>query len=316
FLVNELFSDYGLVILDGNDKKLKKLFAPYVRQELQNQVSFTKVSETLNNFPYPAQVNPREINLFYLDKNLRERIIKENDTYLINNTNLKFSESELLDILEAHPEKFSPNVIMRPLYQEVILPNLCYVGGGGELAYWLELKAFFDEVKVPFPMLLLRNSVVLISEKQNRKREKLKLSFADLFEKQAKLVERKAKEFSEIDVDFNDLKTQLQKQFDTLKAAVTKTDKSFEGAVNAQEKKQIKGLENLEKRLVKANKKYFSEQLSHIISLQNELFPNQSLQERQNNFAEYYSEYGGLFFEKLFEELDPLAQSFNVIVFD
>src|SRR5690606_17884950 len=220
FLVNELFSDYGLVILDGNDKKLKKLFAPYVRQELQNQVSFTKVSETLNNFPYPAQVNPREINLFYLDKNLRERIIKENDTYLINNTNLKFSETELLDILQSHPEKFSPNVIMRPLYQEVILPNLCYVGGGGELAYWLELKAFFDEVKVAFPMLLLRNSVVLVSEKQNRKREKLKLSFADLFEKQAKLVERKAKEFSEIDIEFNDLKAQLQKQFDTLKAAV------------------------------------------------------------------------------------------------
>src|SRR5690606_7833848 len=143
FLVNELFSDYGLVIIDGNDKNLKKVFAPFIKEELFNQTSFNKVSETLNNFPYPAQVNPREINLFYLDKNLRERIIKENDTYLINNTNLKFSETELLDILQSHPEKFSPNVIMRPLYQEVILPNLCYVGGGGELAYWLELKAFF-----------------------------------------------------------------------------------------------------------------------------------------------------------------------------
>src|SRR5690606_33901904 len=116
-------------------------------------------------FPYTVQVNPREINLFYLDKNLRERIIKENDTYLINNTNLKFSEKELLDILESHPEKFSPNVIMRPLYQEVILPNLCYIGGGGELAYWLELKALFEEVKIPFPVLLLRNSVVLVSDK-------------------------------------------------------------------------------------------------------------------------------------------------------
>jgi bacillithiol biosynthesis cysteine-adding enzyme BshC len=316
FLVNELFSDYGLVIVDGNDKNLKKLFAPYVRQELQNQVSFTKVSETLNSFPYTVQVNPREINLFYLDKNLRERIIKEDDTYVVNNTNLKFSESELLDILESHPEKFSPNVIMRPLYQEVILPNLCYVGGGGELAYWLELKAFFDEVNVPFPMLLLRNSVVLVSDKQNRKREKLNLSFADLFEKQPKLVERKAKEFSEIDMDFIELKTQLQKQFEALKAAVAKTDKSFAGAVDAQEKKQIKGLENLEKRLLKANKKYFAEQLSHIITLQNELFPNHSLQERQNNFAEYYSEYGKLFFDKLFEELEPLAHKFNVVIFD
>lgn len=315
FLVNELFSEYGLVIVDGNDKNLKKLFAPYVRHELKNQVSFTKVSETLAKFPYTVQVNPREINLFYLDKNLRERIIKENDTYLINNTNLKFSEKELLDILESHPEKFSPNVIMRPLYQEVILPNLCYIGGGGELAYWLELKAFFEEVKIPFPVLLLRNSVVLVSDKQNRKREKLGLSFADLFEKQPKLVDRKAKEFSKIEVDFTALKTQLQKQFDTLKAAVNKTDKSFAGAVNAQERKQIKGLENLEKRLLKANKKYFAEQLSHIISLQNELFPNQSLQERQNNFAEYYSEYGRLFFDKLFDELEPLSHNFNVVIF-
>src|SRR5690606_39973223 len=93
-----------------------------------------------------------------------------------------------------------------------------------------------------------------------------------------------------------------------LKAAVAKTDKSFAGAVDAQEKKQIKGLENLEKRLLKANKKYFAEQLSHIITLQNELFPNHSLQERQNNFAEYYSVYGNQFLEKLFEELEPLAQ--------
>ncbi|MFA7445224.1 MAG: bacillithiol biosynthesis cysteine-adding enzyme BshC [Flavobacteriaceae bacterium] len=315
FLVNELFSEYGLVILDGNDKNLKKLFAPYIQQELQNQVSFTKVSETLRDFPYSVQVNPREINLFYLDKNLRERIIKENDTYIINNTNLKFSESELLDILHSQPEKFSPNVILRPLYQEVILPNLCYVGGGGELAYWLELKAFFEEVKVPFPVLLLRNSAVLVSEKQNRKREKLSLTFADLFEKQPKLVDRKAKAFSEIDIDFAELKSQLQKQFETLKAAVAKTDKSFTGAVNAQERKQIKGLENLEKRLLKAHKKYFAEQLKQIIALQNELFPNQSLQERQNNFAEYYSEYGKLFFDKLFDQLEPLAQNFNVVIF-
>lgn len=316
FLVNELFSEYGLVIIDGNDKSLKKLFVPYVEKELQQQISFKKVTQTLTDFPYTVQVNPREINLFYLDKNLRERIIKENNTFLINNTDLKFSEAQLLDILRTQPEKFSPNVILRPLYQEVILPNLCYVGGGGELAYWLELKAFFDEVKVPFPVLLLRNSAVLINEKQNRKREKLNLTFADLFEKQSKLVDRKAKAFSEIDVDFSKLKEQLQEQFEVLKAVVTKTDKSFSGAVNAQERKQIKGLEKLEKRLLKANKKYFAEQLNHIITLQNELFPHHSLQERQNNFAEYYSAYGKLFFEKLFSELEPLEQCFNVVVFE
>jgi len=130
---------------------------------------------------------------------------------------------------------------MRPLYQEIILPNLCYVGGGGELAYWLELKSSFKEVKVPFPVLLLRNSVLLVTEKQNKKREKLNLSFSDLFEKQSHLINRKATEFSQTNVDFSGLKQQLEQQFDILKKAVLKTDKSFAGAVNAQERKQIKG---------------------------------------------------------------------------
>ena len=314
FLVNELFSEYGLVIIDGNDKNLKSLFTPYVKNELLNQTSFKKVSETIQHFPYPVQVNPREINLFYLDKNLRERIIKEQDFYTINNTNLRFSESELLALVDSNPEKFSPNVIMRPLYQEVILPNLCYTGGGGELAYWLELKSYFEESKVPFPILLLRNSVLLVSEKQNRKREKLSLSFLDLFEKQPNLINRKTNEFSETDINFSSLKQQLKQQFEQLKEAVQKTDKSFEGAVNAQERKQTKGLENLEKRLLKANKKYFSDRLEQIISLQNELFPNQSLQERIGNFSEFYETYGKALIDRLLQEQKPLNHEFNIVV--
>lgn len=314
YLVNELFSEYGLVIIDGNDKALKGLFAPFVKNELLNQTSFERVSDTIQNFDYPVQVNPREINLFYLDNNLRERIIKEEDTYIVNNTDLRFTEAEILSLVDSHPEKFSPNVIMRPLYQEVILPNLCYTGGGGELAYWLELKSFFEAVNVPFPILLLRNSVLLVTEKQNRKREKLKLSFSDLFEKQTHLINRKAQEFSETKIDFSLLKQQLEHQFELLRQAVLQTDKSFAGAVSAQERKQIKGLENLEKRLLKANKKYFSEQLEQIASVQDQLFPNQTLQERVGNFSEFYESYGQSLIHRLFEEQNPLEHEFNIIV--
>jgi len=314
FLTNELFGEYGLIIIDGDDKKLKNLFVPYVKNELTNQTSYKKVSETIANFPYSVQVNPREINLFYLDKNIRERIIKQNDIYWINNTNLRFSEPEILDFLQTNPEKFSPNVIMRPLYQETILPNLCYVGGGGELAYWLELKSFFEASNIPFPILLLRNSVLLASEKQDQKRKKLDLSWADLFEKQNVLINRKANEFSQVELDFSELKNNLNKQFDLLKQVVFKTDKSFVGAVNAQERKQIKGLETLEKRLLRANKKYFSDKLQRIALLQNELFPNQSLQERKANFSEFYVEHGKKFIQKLFKEQKPLEQKFNIII--
>lgn len=314
FLVNELFSAYGLVIVDGNDKGLKNLFIPYIKDELLNETSFKKVSETLKEFSYPTQVNPREINLFYLDKNLRERIIKENGTYSINNTDLRFSENEFLDLVELHPEKFSPNVIMRPLYQEVILPNLCYIGGGGELAYWFELKALFNEVKVPFPVLLLRNSVLLTTEKQNKKRQKLNLSWTELFQKQNDLIKLKTQEFSEVNIDFSDLKNQLEKQFEQLNLIISQTHFSFSGAVKAQEIKQKKGLENLEKRFLKAEKKQHQHILERIVKLQNELFPNQSLQERKNNFSEFYAEYGPKLIERLLEEQKPLKQDFNVII--
>lgn len=314
YLVNELFGKYGLVIVDADDKQLKSLFSPYVKQELSQQTSYRQVTATLKDFHYPVQVNPREINLFYLDKNLRERIIFQNGKYQVNNTNLSFTQEEILKLTETNPEKFSPNVIMRPLYQEVILPNLCYIGGGGELAYWMELKKSFEGFGVAFPILLLRNSVLLVTEKQNNKRIKLNLGFKDVFEKQDKLINRKSAEFSEANIDFAALKEQLHQQFEQLKEAAGKTDKSFGNAVSAQERKQLKGLENLEKKLLRANKKHYLEQLSRITALQNELFPNQTLQERVGNFSEYYEAYGEQLIERLFEEQKPLSHEFNVIV--
>jgi len=314
FLANELFGKQGLVILDADNQDLKRTFIPYIKEELIQQTSHKKVLETAEKLKdYTIQVNPREINLFYLEDDLRERIIIENGKYKINNTKLEFSESEILSLLENHPGKFSPNVIMRPLYQEVILPNLCYIGGGGEIAYWLELKSFFDAVKVTFPILLLRNSALLATEKQAAKADKLGLSWSDLFSKQKDLVNTKTAQLSEFPINFTPQKEQLQKQFEALSAIAQQTDKSFIGAVKAQEAKQIKGLENLEKRLLKAQKRKYFEELERITNLQNELFPNQSLQERQANFSEFYLEYGNDFIEKLMVQLKPLNDKFEII---
>src|SRR5690606_20737315 len=189
---------------------------------------------------------------------------------------LKFSEKEILDILESSPDKFSPNVIMRPLYQEVILPNLCYIGGGGELAYWLELKSYFESAGITFPMLLLRNSVLLATPKQADKLDRLNLSLADTFRKQSELVNKRTQEFSQFNLDFTEQKEFLKQQFAKLNDMAAKTDITFTGAVKAQELKQLKGLDNLEKRLLKAEKHIYTEKLTRITELQNELFPSQS----------------------------------------
>lgn len=316
FLANELFGAYGLVIIDADDNKLKSLFVPYIKQELLEQVSYKKVTESndkINNLGFKVQVNPREINLFYLKENLRERIVFENDVYKVNDTNISWNKSELLKHLDEVPERFSPNVIMRPLYQEVILPNLCYIGGGGELAYWLQLKSFFESVDVPFPMLLLRNSVLIKTPKQSEKLEKLDLSIKELFSKQDTLVNDQVKKHSKIDIDFTQQKEHLQNQFKALFDLAEQTDKSFVGAVAAQEKKQFKGLINLEKRLLKAQKRKLNDQISRITEIQNQLFPGKSLQERNLNFSELYIEFGDQLIQQLILNLQPLKGEFLIL---
>lgn len=315
FLVNELFQDYGLVIIDGNDKDLKKQFAPFVENELFNQISFKSVTETNETLSgnYGIQVNPREINLFYLTENLRERIVFEDGVYKVNNTSLSWSKNEIQKELLEHPERFSPNVIMRPLYQEVILPNLCYIGGGGELAYWFQLKHYFNKVEVPFPVLLLRNSVLIQSESQHKKLQKLNITNEDIFLKRNAFINKKVRDISNITLDFSEQKEALQKQFEELYKLAEQTDKSFLGAVKAQEIKQLKGLDTLEKRLVKAQKRKLSDEVTRMTDLQNELFPNQNLQERNTNFSEFYLEYGDALIPKLVENLDPLKGDFLIL---
>lgn len=315
FIANKLFGEFGLVIIDGDDSNLKQLFNPFVKEELEKQISFTEVSKTIVELEknYKIQVNPREINLFYLGDDFRERIIFEDNLYKVNNTDITFSKAEILAEVDKNPKAFSPNVIMRPLYQEVILPNLCYIGGGGEMAYWFELKAYFEKVNIPFPVLLLRNSIQVVSEKQATKLEKLNISFEELFLNQNELLSKKVIENSEIKTDFKEKIQFLQNQFSDLKEVAKKTDVSFVNAVNAQERKQIKGLENLEKRLLIAEKRRQKDLVTRISILQNELLPNQSLEERQRNFSEYYLEYGDSFITVLKSSLKPLLLEFTII---
>jgi len=315
YIANELFKEYGLVTLDGDDTSLKQLFIPFIKDELENQTSYKQVSKTIASLKenYKIQVNPREINLFFLSKNSRERIVFENGVYKVNNTSITFSKSEILKAVEENSLDFSPNVIMRPLYQEVVLPNICYLGGGGEIAYWFELKAYFEKVNIPFPILLLRNSVQVVSEKQQKKLHNLGVSHKELFLKQHKLLSKKVLENTAIEIKFKEKIKYLEIQFSELKEVAKQTDISFMNAVNAQERKQVKGLENLQKRLIVAEKRRQKDLVERIAALQNELLPNQSLEERQRNFSEYYLAFGDNFIKALKESLKPLDLAFTVL---
>ncbi|WP_179335300.1 bacillithiol biosynthesis cysteine-adding enzyme BshC [Winogradskyella costae] len=316
YLANQLFGEHGLVILDADDRELKRLFIPQMQKEMLEQTAFKTVSETnkkLEDLELKIQVNPREINLFYIKDGLRERIIESEGVYSVLDTNITWSKSELLEHLDEAPERFSPNVIMRPLYQEVILPNLCYIGGGGEMIYWLQLKSNFEAQNVTFPMLLLRNSALVKSEKQASKLNNLNIQNKDLFLDRHSFINKRVRKISNIDIDFSEQRQQLESQFKHLFDLAEQTDKSFLGAVKSQEVKQIKGLNHLEKRLLKAQKRKLADQIERCTELQEDLFPGQSLQERNTNFSELYLEYGNELIPEIMKALEPLKGEFLIL---
>jgi bacillithiol biosynthesis cysteine-adding enzyme BshC len=184
YLVNELFGQYGLVIIDADNRELKKHFAPIIEKDIIEQNSFKKITATneeLVKLGVHIQVNPREINFFYLKGHLRERLVFEDDRYKILNTEISFSEDELKQEIKSFPERFSPNVVMRPVYQECILPNIAYIGGGAEVVYWLELRSNFEHYGVDFPILILRNSGLVIRKESAAKIKRMELSPAEIF---------------------------------------------------------------------------------------------------------------------------------------
>lgn len=320
FMVNELFGDEGLVILDADDRRLKSLFVSHMEHDLFDRLAHGKVSEQAQMLEqrdgeYPVQVQPRDINLFYMQDGLRERIVEEDGTFGVLETDLRFSRQEIEKELREHPERFSPNVITRPLYQEVVLPNIGYIGGGGELAYWLELKNYFEASAVPFPILLLRNSALVVAEKQAGKAKRLGVGLQELFMEEDQLVNRKVRQISDIEIDFGPQRKHLVEQFRGLYELAEKTDASFLGAVKAQEVKQLKGLDRLEKRLLKAQKRKLQDHVKRLLALQGDLFPNGNLQERTQNFSEFYTELGDRWVPLLLEGFDPLHPDFAILIY-
>lgn len=315
-LVQMLFGEMGLLIIDGDDSQLKKLMIPTFVDEIKNQTSFDKVSEAnreLEYLGYSIQVNPREINLFYIGNGeIRERIVKKDQFYEVLNTNLKFTETEIIEEIQNHPEKFSPNALLRPFYQELILPNIAYIGGSGEIAYWLQLKNYFDQRQVAFPILIVRNSVLILTSKQHQKLEKLNIQLQELFQPLYKLIADNVMKNSELEDHLKNYETKLNLMFDQLENQAYKTDKSFLDMVQAQRAKQIKGLKKLQKRLVKAEKRKQHERVEHIEMIYSELFPLGNLQERFVNFSDLWIEHGPEFIDEIYQDIQPWDFQFMI----
>ena len=315
-LVHTLFEPYGLVIIDADQVNFKKIFAPIMSQDIIEQNSFRLISETnkkLAELTFNVQATPREINFFYLDNQLRERITLEKGRYKVLNTTISFSKASLTTALKNHPERFSPNVLMRPLYQELILPNLAYIGGGAEINYWLQLKSTADFYGISFPMLILRDSALLVSESVLTKWRKLGFSETDLFKNYAHLTSEWMLKQEKKVTDFSDEKNNLTTLFRQITEKIANIDSTLKASAESEYKKCINGLEVLEQKVFKAEKRKFEQELQQIKNLQEKLFPGGKLQERVENFLPFYLKFGHRFIELLYENFNPLMPAFHVL---
>lgn len=317
-LVDFLFSKYGLVVLDMNKKELKNSFKSYFEKEVFERPSEKLVKETqdeLAELGFSPQAFVRPINLFYLQEGSRNRIERNIEGFFeILNTDIKFSEEEMRNEIQNYPEKFSPNVVLRPIYQEFILPNLAYVGGGGEIAYWLERKTQFEYFNVNFPVLIRRNSALLIDEASNQRLEKLGYHAGDLFKDIEILTKEYLDRNSQISLDLKDEIEKVSHLFDSIARKAIHADKTLEKTVLAEKSKQIKSLEYLEEKIIKAEKQKHDIALQQIQKLKIKNFPENGLQERFENFLPYYLKMGDQFFETLKENLNPFEEGFVVLI--
>jgi bacillithiol biosynthesis cysteine-adding enzyme BshC len=315
-VVNEMFGEHGLVILDGDNSSLKSLFSSYVKEELiekKNHTYINSSSDKLAELNYKKQVNPREINLFYLIDNIRERIVFEEGKYWVINTEIVFSEDEIMAELEQFPERFSPNAVLRPLYQEVILPNLAYIGGGGELAYWFQLKTMFDANNVEFPVLGLRNSALIVDNGIQKKMRKLNLDKTFLFEPIDSVIKTYLKDGTDIILDLKTEEKIIENLFEDIVSKAGKIDQSLQPMIKSELQKGLKSLKNIENRLIKAEKQKEEVAINQIKSIKEKLFPKNSLQERKDNFLYLHLVLGKDFVMVLLDHLDPFDKEFSIL---
>ena len=316
--VHAFFGSKGLLVLQPDDTALKAVFIPVMEKELLTSFSHEAIQPTIAALSkdYHVQSEGRSINLFYLKDSIRARIEKQGDQFIVVDTDIQFTEKEIIAELHQYPERFSPNVILRGVYQETILPGVVFVGGGGELAYWMELKNVFQQVGVHYPLLQLRNSFLLIRQKQADQWAAMQFEEQDLFKPILELEVAYVKKYATQALDLQDQINHLTTLYTTIKNEVVKVDPTLgTHAENLAQQAKAKLL-SLEKKMVRAEKRKQSVDIQRIHRIKKELFPQDNLQEREEHFSKWVGQYDISWIDTIMEHSKGLESKFSIIKFD
>jgi bacillithiol biosynthesis cysteine-adding enzyme BshC len=315
YWLNELFGKHGLVVLDADHKKLKQQFIPVLEKEMVEGFSIEAVrkqTEALEDKGYKSQIFPREINVFYISAEGRNRIVYEEGKYSVLNTAHSFDKATLLKELHAHPESFSPNVVLRPVYQEYILPNIAYIGGPAEVAYWLQLQKVFEALHLHMPVVLPRNFAMVVGKPQGTKLQKLGLRAEAVFLPEEELKQFFLTEKNQVIPEWNDVSEELDKLWLKVEEKSLQADANLKDWLAAEKHKVQKQLETIEKRVVKTYEQKLEQEMKQLAALKDKLLPGGSLQERSESFLSFLINDAN-FIDDVIPLFDPLDFRFNII---
>ncbi|HEU4472085.1 MAG TPA: bacillithiol biosynthesis cysteine-adding enzyme BshC [Flavisolibacter sp.] len=314
-LVHELYASYGLIVLIPDDAELKSRMKTVFSDDLFHHKPFEIVSAASDRLSehYEPQAHAREINLFYLRENIRERIERKNGRFEVVNTAYVFSDEEMRMELDRHPERFSPNVILRGLYQASILPDVAFIGGGGELAYWLQLKELFDHYHIVYPALVLRNSFLIVEEKWQELMTRIGLDVESVFQDENSLMRLIVEKHSTNAVSLNGNFEKADALFEQIKTQAGAIDPTLLQHVAAIKARSLKSLQELEKKMLRAEKRKFGYQQHQLSKLKEALFPRGGLQERVENFSSFHASWGSRFIDELYRHAPSLEQRFTIL---
>lgn len=316
YIVHQLFHTYGLLVIDPNDRDLKRCFASVMQEELLQPVAQKLVHDQneLLNQHYTTQAYARPINLFYLKDGIRKRIEqKDATTWIVVDTAIAWTQKELLAELEAYPERFSPNVILRGLYQESILPNIAFIGGGAEVAYWFQLKQVFDHYKVFFPTVILRQSAQFITIAQQEKMQQLDWDETTIFKQTKDVLKAEIFANSGEQLDTTEEWQQINNALMQLKEKISLIDANLAYSTEAVLHKMSYQMDVLNKKMFKAERRKYAVQENRMNSLKQALFPKGSLQERYYTFMQEYAYLGPKYLQYVHDGILPFGDAFLIV---
>ena len=307
-LMNNLFPNSGLVFIYPNDKRLKKILTPVFRKELEtypytSQLIIEQSAEIEKQFH--AQIKPRSINLFFFHNSGRYALEPSTEKISLKGTRIQISNEEINSLLQNSPESFSPNVVLRPICQDSLLPTVAYVAGPSEIAYFAQLKPVYKYFGLTFPIIFPRASATIIESRIKKILEKFQLDVIDFFQQKEKVIRK----FSENLTD-NNLKEEFVKfeqsinlSFDTLVPSLQSIDSTLIGSVDTSKNKILYQLNSLKERSFTALQKKNQTSIQQIEKVIDILFPFENFQEREINILYFLNKYGLDAIEKVSNEL-------------